>query len=1201
MNTTRLLRMAPYALIMLLLAGPLFFSCSNEIDPWGTEDDSELMTISFNQAGTRTSNDGNSTLWSEGDAISVIHSTTGGNTFWSSWFGFYGGNMFQGSVNRLSSSNDWYAVYPYVEENIAANEINLTFPSRQVQTGNSNKSHFSGEQFPMFGKKTEVARADELSLSMKNLLSAAEFKVTNTEDYPIVVKEVELTGPSYIAGGFKVDLTSDEPVLTAKSGSKTVRLAVTDGEEIAPGENARFYLAVAPFDIPAGGSFEIKVVAENTSNPGTNIVYYHTYELTGGTSFNSGSIKTVNVSFDDDSSQDPDPGTAGEVELEVGEQPEDGVYLLVYENGANSMAFAAFDEYKSQNFAIPVVVADGVVLPQDGIDLARFAVELENAGMEHPNDAGHDAYNVRNSEGKYVFYATAGGTYEGTDAFHIMDSNEMDVQGTTYQYYHTFMQTEDGVRIVCSINTGGNFYLLSYTSSDGFNYQQDSAAGTNLHLFRLGGTVKEHQELAFSAENVTYDFDANGEGPLTSAPTLSGNMTPVTWSSNNVSVATVDDSGHVTIHGVGIAVITAKAEADETFYSDSASYTIEVTSSSIQTWYKADEMEAGKQYLVVSNGYALQNNNGSVAATAVSVSNETIMLNAPSGILWTADSSNRLTNNNQYLGSSSSSSGGGYPGWGGTSSLSIGSQSSAQAWTYDAESNLLTCSISSQWGGATTYYLYYSTSSNAFSINSSASDTHIAALYSTTKPADKQYLSFANSTVRWTVGDGGDHALNQSYDVQAVSGAATTVTYTSSDTDVATINGTRITLKGIGTTTITATAKEENGYKSATARYTLRVTTPAPAGFVNLGAFNLESDDVKNYLDAAETSYTDDNYRSANGGAGTSIVSTYTKDARSRRMDLPNPVTIDWGTASSGTTTITIFADQDLTQEVWVQNTTNGKTSAAVYNLIPEKTYYCTVEDNTGYLLKGVFTTEGRRRMMLVSTTQNQNNANNCRDLGGLKTTDGRRIKYGMIYRGTNLDGTKNKSIDNYVAPNDTEQGLLMNFMNVGYDIDLRAGGKSALPETQVQYVYGNMDASLSDVTNVAKSRTVLQGFYDAAAAGKAAYFHCAIGSDRTGFWGLLIEGLLGVSVKDCSIDFELTGFAGGVTSGDRPRNSTGYLFFQGMENSSSSTGFKGLRNYEGNTFQEKCANYVKSLANDQYPFTDEWIETFRNNVLEDI
>lgn len=1186
MNTTRLFRMAPLALVMLLLAGPLFFSCSNEIDPWGTEDDSELMTISVNQAGTRTSNDGNSTLWSEGDAISVIHSATGGNTFWSSWFGFYGGNMFQGSVNRLSSSNDWYAVYPYVEENIAANEINLTFPSRQVQTGNSNKSHFSGEQFPMFGKKTEVARADELSLSMKNLLSAAEFKVTNTEDYPIVVKEIELTGPSYIAGGFKVDLTSDEPVLTAESGSKTIRLVVTDGEAVASGENALFYMAVAPFDIPAGGSFEIKVVAENTSNPGTNIVYYHTYELTGGTSFSSGSIKTVNVNFDDDSSQNPDAGSAGEVELEVGEQPEDGVYLLVYENGANSMAFAAFDEYKSQNFAIPVVVADGVVLPQDGIDLARFAVEIENTGMEHPNDAGHDAYNVRNSEGKYVFYATAGGTYEGTDAFHIMDSNEMDVQGTTYQYYHTFMQTEDGVRIVCSINTGGNFYLLSYTAADGFNYQQDNAAGTNLHLFRLGGSVKEKQYPAFSAERVEYDFDASGPGALANAPTLTGAMTSVSYSSSNESVASVDADGNVTIHKAGTATITATAAADDVYYSATAQYLIVSTTSAGTTFYRVTEFTAGEQYLIVSAGKALANNNGSIAATDVSASGDEVIVSDAASMMWTATASGSgftLANNGYYV-QRASSSGGGKP------SISNNPNTSYNVWNYS--NNKLSTS-----GSYSTYYLYYS-SGWAQTNNSNTAGT--VTIYSSTKPLTKQTLSFAQSSIAWVIGEG--YELNGSYAFpQTVTGNITPVTYTSSNTNVATISGSKITIVATGSTTIKARTEGNDEYAPAEASYTLRIREKVAGDFVDLGVFNLESDDVKKYLDAAETSYTDDNYRSANGGAGTSIVSTYTKDARSRRMDLPNPVTIDWGTASSGTTTITIFADQDLTQEVWVQNTTNGKTSAAVYNLIPEKTYYCTVEDNTGYLLKGVFTTEGRRRMMLVSTTQSQNNANNCRDLGGLKTTDGRRIKYGMIYRGTNLDGTKNKSIDNYVAPNDSEQGFLMNFMNVGYDIDLRAGGKSALPDTQVQYVYGNMDASLSDVTNVAKSRTVLQGFFDAAAAGKASYFHCAIGSDRTGFWGLLIEGLLGVSVKDCSIDFELTGFAGGVTSGDRPRNQTGYLFFQGMENSSSSTGFKGLRNYEGNTFQEKCANYVKSLANDQYPFTDEWIETFRNNVLEDI
>ena len=1249
MNTTRLLRMAPYALIMLLLAGPLFFSCSNEIDPWGTEDDSELMTISVNQAGTRTSNDGNSTLWSEGDAISVIHSTTGGNTFWSSWFGFYGGNMFQGSVNRLSSSNDWYAVYPYVEENIAANEIHLNFPSRQVQTGNSNKSHFSGEQFPMFGKKTEVARADELSLSMKNLLSAAEFKVTNTEDYPIVVKEVELTGPSYIAGGFKVDLTSDEPVLTAKSGSKTVRLAVTDGEEIAPGENARFYLAVAPFDIPAGGSFEIKVVAENASNPGTNIVYYHTFELASGTSFTSGLIKTIKVSFDDDSSQNPNAGSAGEVELEVGEQPEDGVYLLVYENGANSMAFAAFDEYKSQNFAIPVVVADGVVLPQDGIDLARFAVELENAGMEHPNDAGHDAYNVRNSEGKYVFYATAGGTYEGTDAFHIMDSNEMEVQGETYQYYHTFMQTEDGVRIVCSINTGGNFYLLSYTSADGFNYQQDSAAGTNLHLFRLGGTVKEKQYPAFSAERVEYDFDASGPGVLANAPTLTGAMTSVTYSSSNESVASVDAEGNVTVHKAGTATITATAAADDVYYSATAQYLIVSTTSAGTTFYRVTEFTAGEQYLIVSAGKALTNDNGTIGATDVSASGDEVIVSDAASMMWTATASGSgftLANNGYYV-QRASSSGGGKP------SISNNPSTSYYVWNYS--NNRLSTA-----GSSSTYYLYYS---SGWAQTNSSSSAGTVAIYSTTKPLTKQTLSFAQASVAWVIGEG--YELNGSYAFpQTVTGNVTPVTYTSSNTSVATISGNRITIIATGWTTIKARTEGNDEYAPAEASYTLRINQKAPDGFVSLGTINLENSSVKNYLDNGTNDYTDDNY------SGTTNVAQYAPGNNSPRVDIPNPVSLDWGTASSGTATITVYNDQALTDEFWTWTATKGSTSYDIFNLIPGRTYYCTVVDdaNSNYLYKATFNTEGRRRMLKVSDTVSQDNANNCRDLGGMITKDGKkRIKYGMIYRGTNLTSTTT-----------TEKKLLAEFMNIGLDNDLRDGGNinSAsgtsssrnnpfLNSNYPLVMYPNPVNSYADIvycgpgytttisewpsgtytetgvgsssgwgggnanylTNPVRAYQTMQAFIDAAKRGKASYFHCYIGSDRTGYWGLVIEGLLGVSAKDCSIDFELTSFANKVTSGNRTRNSGTYA--SGMDFFKKKSYYSTYANDVNHQLQNTITHYFVNevgqyivdhrseilavYPRDTYPefyqlfqnFTIEGfaadIETFKSLLLEDI
>ena len=1193
MNTTRLFRMAPYAL--MLLAGPLFFSCSHEIDPWGTEDDSELMTISVSQPGTRTSNDGNSTLWSEGDAISVIHSTTGGNTFWSSWFGFYGGNMFQGSVNRLSSSNDWYAVYPYVEENIAANEINLTFPSRQVQTGNSNKSHFSGEQFPMFGKKTEVARADELSLSMKNLLSAAEFKVTNTEDYPIVVKEVELTGPSYIAGGFKVDLTSDEPVLTAKSGSKTVRLAVTDGEEIAPGENARFYLAVAPFDIPAGGSFKIKVVAENASNPGTNIVYYHTFELASGASFTSGLIKTINVSFDDDSSQNPDAGSAGEVELEVGEQPEDGVYLLVYENGANSMAFAPFADQKANNYAIQVNVVDGVVIPEDGQNLSTYAVTIEVAKddngnpITHSNDADHYAYNVRNSAGQYVFYSTSGGTLDASEALQIKDTNEMDIDGSTYKYYHTFVQAADGVQILSSIYgaSGGNKYLLAYTAANGFYYEENNT-GQKLHLYRLGGTVKEKQYPAFSAERVEYDFDASGPGVLANAPTLADAMTSVTYSSSDESVASVDADGNVTIHKAGTATITATAAADDVYYSATAQYLIVSTTSAGTTFYRVTEFTAGEQYLIVSAGKALANNNGSIAATDVSASGDEVIVSDAASMMWTATASGSgftLANNGYYV-QRASGSGGGKP------SISNSPNTSYYVWNYS--NNRLSTS-----GSNSTYYLYYS--SGWVQTNSSSSAGTVS-IYSLTKPLTKQTLSFAQSSVAWVIGEGYD--LNGSYAFpQTVTGNVTPVTYTSSNTSVATISGDRITIVATGWTTIKARTEGNDEYAPAEASYTLRIREQVSGDFVDLGVFNLENEDVYKYLNAAETQYTDDNYKGIGNTNGVSIVSTYTDGAsNTNRKDIPKPVTIDWGKSSSGTTTITIFSDPDLAETVWTQSTTTSKTSDVVYNLIPGETYYCTVEDQTGLLLQGTFTTEGRRRMIRLSDSEGAfDRANNFRDLGGLVTADGKkRIKYGWIFRGTNLDSTTAE-----------ERAIMLNYLNIGYDIDLRQSneGKRVFDLTDANYLMADYGANLSDLRTTSKVKATLLAFFNAAKAGKASYFHCRIGSDRTGYWGLLIEGMLGISAKDCSIDFELTGFAKNVTSGDRPRNATNYLFYQGMEGSSSSSwgggssqpGFmqeeNGVPKFEGSTLQEKITNYlVNQVGIDRAD-----IEEFKSLVLEDI
>jgi len=93
-------------------------------------------------------------------------------------------------------------------------------------------------------------------------------------------------------------------------------------------------------------------------------------------------------------------------------------------------------------------------------------------------------------------------------------------------------------------------------------------------------------------------------------------------------------------------------------------------------------------------------------------------------------------------------------------------------------------------------------------------------------PKQDQTLSFANELENVTLGS--------SYTLQAVSGAQTDVSYSSSNAAVATIEGTTVTLVGTGETIITATAAEDETYNEASATYTLTVSAPATPDFTSV-------------------------------------------------------------------------------------------------------------------------------------------------------------------------------------------------------------------------------------------------------------------------------------------------------------------------------------------------------------------------------
>lgn len=162
-------------------------------------------------------------------------------------------------------------------------------------------------------------------------------------------------------------------------------------------------------------------------------------------------------------------------------------------------------------------------------------------------------------------------------------------------------------------------------------------------------------------------------------------------------------------------------------------------------------------------------------------------------------------------------------------------------------------------GTATVTVEFTAATSNTFTISSLANQIRLNSIVVTyvdggdeggsTGPVD-QTLAFNNTSATATVG--------QDFTEPTLSGAQTTVAYTSSNTAVATVDATtgEVTLVAAGTTTITATAAANDEYNEATASYELTVNA-APAGTV----------DVLNYdfIGISGTSYTEWTKTSASG------------------------------------------------------------------------------------------------------------------------------------------------------------------------------------------------------------------------------------------------------------------------------------------------------------------------------------------------
>lgn len=191
----------------------------------------------------------------------------------------------------------------------------------------------------------------------------------------------------------------------------------------------------------------------------------------------------------------------------------------------------------------------------------------------------------------------------------------------------------------------------------------------------------------------------------------------------------------------------------------------------------------------------------------------------------------------------------------------------------------------------------------------------------------------------------------------------------------------------------------------------------------------------------------------------------------------------------------------------------------------------------------------------------NTPHAPNVRDLGGW-ACDGGKVKYGMMFRGGDMDAT--------------DRNVLVDQCGVRAELNLRGKNEadytpptSSVLGTDILYYIPDVYQWYS-IANKTVWRGMLRFVFDCVLHNQPVYFHCAAGADRTGTFACVIEALLGVSQSDIDKDYELTSFYSGTYSdaAARRRNESDWA---GLINQ--------INTLPGSTFRDKVVGWVAALG----------------------
>lgn len=309
--------------------------------------------------------------------------------------------------------------------------------------------------------------------------------------------------------------------------------------------------------------------------------------------------------------------------------------------------------------------------------------------------------------------------------------------------------------------------------------------------------------------------------------------------------------------------------------------------------------------------------------------------------------------------------------------------------------------------------------------------------------------------------------------------------------------------------------------------------------------------------------------------------------------DKPAVYTIRWEGSTSEDYSVTLTEGEGEAAKS-KQYTVSGDTYREITNLFPGAHYSYIVKNSNGEIVtSGEFSTTGQLHQLFFKS-----GVRNCRDLGGWKTTDGKTVKYRMVYRGGRLESGKVSS----AGKKDIEYEGIMG------QLDLRGHTSSGNQEymnredSPVVAIFGEQAEFLAPcveegyshmlVNDKEKTRQCMQFIMDCVKKNKPVYFHCSLGRDRTGTVAMLTLGVLGVPEGDISQEYEITQFAphGYATSDGEKSKMTRNVDYKGAAN----VIWGYVDESAGETFRDGVEKYLIEIG-----ISKADIDQFRGNMLQ--